>query len=91
MHRHTDAALPRWDAFVLVFSLIAQWWQARKRFENWVAWMVVDAMAIGVYWAKDLKMTSYLYSVYFAMAVAGHIAWKKSMGSDGPGRVSTPR
>src|SRR5665213_1928498 len=30
MHHHTDAALPWWDAFILVFSLISQWLQARK-------------------------------------------------------------
>lgn len=30
MHRLTDATLPWWDAFILIFSLIAQWLQARK-------------------------------------------------------------
>ncbi|HTO03428.1 MAG TPA: nicotinamide mononucleotide transporter family protein, partial [Opitutus sp.] len=79
MRRHTDAALPHWDAFILVFSLIAQWWQARKRLECWGGWMIVNVVAVGVYWAKDLRLFAGLYLVFFAMAVAGHLAWRKSM------------
>ena len=79
MHRTTDAALPWWDAFILVFSLIAQWLQARKNLENWTGWMIVNLVAIGVYWAKDLRLTSGLYLVFLGMAVAGHRAWRKTM------------
>lgn len=79
MRRQTDAALPHWDAFILVFSLIAQWLQARKRLECWAGWMIVNVVAIGVYWAKDLRLTAGLYAVFFAMAVAGHLAWRKSL------------
>jgi nicotinamide mononucleotide transporter len=82
MRRNTDAALPHWDALVLVFSLIAQWLQARKRLENWACWMVVNAVAIGVYWAKDLRLTAGLYLVFLALAVAGHGAWKKTMTTE---------
>lgn len=79
MHRTTDAALPYWDAFILIFSLIAQWLQARKILENWAGWMIVNVIAIGVYWAKDLRLTSGLYLVFLGLAVAGHRAWRRSM------------
>jgi nicotinamide mononucleotide transporter len=79
MAHRTDAAYPYWDAFILVFSLIAQWLQARKNLENWAGWMIVNLVAIGVYWAKDLRLTSGLYLVFLAMAVAGHLAWRKSL------------
>lgn len=79
MRRMTDAALPHWDAFILVFSLIAQWWQARKRLECWAGWMGVNLVAVGVYWAKDLRLYAGLYLVFFGMAIAGHLAWRKSM------------
>lgn len=79
MHRSTDAALPWWDAFILVFSLIAQWLQARKHLECWAGWMIVNTVAIGVYWAKDLRLTSGLYFVFLGMAVAGHLAWRKTV------------
>ena len=44
--RTTDAALPHWDAFILVFSVISQWLQARKRLENWAGWMMVNVVAV---------------------------------------------
>jgi nicotinamide mononucleotide transporter len=79
MAHRTDAAFPYWDAFILVFSLIAQWLQARKNLENWAGWMIVNVVAIGVYWAKDLRLTSGLYVVFLGLAVAGHLAWRKAL------------
>ncbi|RFC43453.1 MAG: nicotinamide mononucleotide transporter [Verrucomicrobia bacterium] len=79
MHRTTDAALPWWDAFILVFSLIAQWLQARKNIENWPAWLGVNTVAIGVYWAKDLRLTSGLYLIFWVMALWGWRAWARTM------------
>ena len=81
MHRSTDAALPWWDAFILVYSLIAQWWQARKQLENWPAWVVVNTVAIGVYWAKDLRLTSGLYVVFWLMAAWGWREWRATMAA----------
>jgi nicotinamide mononucleotide transporter len=91
MRRTTDAALPHWDAFILVFSLIAQWLQAQKRIENWAGWMIVNVVAVGVYWAKDLRLTAGLYVVFFGMAVAGHLAWRRSMGQAAPLKIPAGR
>ena len=79
MHRTTDAALPYWDAFILVFSLLAQWLQTRKKLENWPAWIVVNTVAIGVYWAKDLRLTTGLYVIFWLMALWGWREWRRSM------------
>jgi nicotinamide mononucleotide transporter len=79
MQRTTDAALPHWDAFILVFSLIAQWLQARKKLENWAGWLVVNTVAIGVYWVKDLRLTAGLYVIFWLMALWGWREWRRSM------------
>ncbi|MDP2137311.1 MAG: nicotinamide riboside transporter PnuC [Candidatus Didemnitutus sp.] len=79
MHRTTDAALPYWDAFILVFSLLAQWWQARKHLECWGGWVIVNTVAIGVYWAKDLQLTAGLYGIFWLMALWGWREWQRSM------------
>ena len=79
MQRLTDAALPHWDAFIFIFSLIAQWLQARKRLENWTGWMIVNVVAVAVFWAKDLRLYAGLYVVFFGMAIAGHVAWRRAM------------
>lgn len=82
MHATTDAALPWWDAFILVFSLIAQWWQARKLLENWPAWVVIDTVAIGIYWAKDLRLTSGLYVIFWLLALWGWREWRRTMARE---------
>ncbi len=79
MRRGTDAALPHWDAFILVFSILSQWLQARKRLENWAGWMAVNAVATVVYWARDLRGFALLYLLFLAMAVWGHVAWRRAL------------
>ena len=79
MHRTTDAALPWWDAFILVFSLIAQWLQARKNIENWAGWIIVNTVALGVYWVKDLHLTAGLYGIFWLMALWGWREWRQSL------------
>ncbi len=81
MHYTTDAALPWWDAFILIFSLIAQWLQARKKLENWPAWVVVNTVAIGVYWVKDLRLTAGLYVIFWLMALWGWREWRRTSGT----------
>ena len=41
--------MPHADAFILIFSVLAQWLQARKRLEAWLAWILVNLVAVGVY------------------------------------------
>jgi nicotinamide mononucleotide transporter len=89
MHRTTDAALPWWDAFILVFSLIAQWLQARKNLECWAGWLLVNTVAIGVYWVKDLHLTSGLYLVFWAMSLWGWWEWRNSMRGASKGSLAT--
>jgi len=76
MHRTTEASLPYWDASILAFSLLSQWLQARKKIENWIGWIVVNVIAIGVYAAKDLTITAMLYTVFLALAFVGFRAWR---------------
>lgn len=79
MATYTDAALPWPDAFIVVTSLVAQWLTARKHLESWLFWIVVNVVAIFVYWAKDLYFTTGLYVVFLVLAVLGYVEWRKAM------------
>jgi nicotinamide mononucleotide transporter len=78
MKHFTDAALPYWDGFIFAGSVAAQWLQARKALENWTGWIVVNTVAIGVYWAKDLYWFAVLYFLFWLMAWGGLRAWRRS-------------
>ena len=76
---YTNAALPLWDSLATVMSLAAQWMLAKKILENWLLWIVADALFVGIYLYQDLYLTAGLYVVYLGLAVSGFIAWRKSM------------
>jgi nicotinamide mononucleotide transporter len=75
MRRYTRAALPFRDAAITVGSLIAQYLLTGKVLENWVIWIAVDALAVGVYAARRLYMTAALYAVLLLLALRGLLEW----------------
>ena len=75
MDRYTDAAAPVVDAFVAGFSIGAQILLARRFVENWVLWIAVDLVAIGLYWSRDLQVTAGLYFIFLMLATTGLIEW----------------
>jgi nicotinamide mononucleotide transporter len=81
LQRHTDAALPFWDASTASFSLVAQWMQTRKWIENWLVWIAVDLVYVGMYVVKGLFLMAGLYAAFLVLAVAGLLAWRKSLGA----------
>lgn len=78
-----DAAFPWLDTITTVISLIAQYLLARKYLENWILWIVANAMYIYIYFAKGWIGYSWLMAVYAIMAVAGLYNWYKSMHAEG--------
>jgi nicotinamide mononucleotide transporter len=74
----TDAALPYLDALTTVMSLVAQWLMGRKLLENWVLWIAVDVLALGIYGFKGLYFTTGLYALFLILATKGFIEWKRA-------------
>lgn len=48
---------------------------AKKMIEQWLVWVVVDAVAMGMYIYKELYLTSILFFIYSIFAVWGYYAW----------------
>lgn len=78
MSRFTDAAFPYWDASVAMLSVVAQILLARRRLENWLVWIAADVLAIGLYWVKDLRLTSALYFLFLILATVGYFNWRRT-------------
>ena len=84
MHRYTDAALPYWDGSVAVLSVVAQILLARRYLENWVLWVVVDILSIGLYASRGLWLTLILYVIFLVLATWGLIEWQRVRRQAGP-------
>jgi nicotinamide mononucleotide transporter len=75
----TDAALPFMDSFLSSTSLVAQWMMTKKKLENWLVWIAVDVLYVGMFIFKHLYLTAGLYAVFLVLAVRGYIDWRRSM------------
>lgn len=74
--RHTNAALPWMDSALSSFSLVAQVWTARRHAANWLLWIVVDILYVGMFVFKGLLLTAGLYAVMVGLAVIGYRRWR---------------
>jgi len=76
--RYTDAALPWMDASLSSFSLVAQYWTARRQAASWLLWIAVDILYVGMFFFKGLWLTAGLYGAMIALAVLGYRRWVES-------------
>ncbi len=77
MARLTDAAAPYWDAAVAMGSVAAQILLVRRKVENWLLWVAVDMLAIGLYVSRDLWLTAGLYGLFLILSIVGFIEWRR--------------
>lgn len=84
LRRFTDTDVPWWDAFPTVMSLVGQYLLAQKRLENWWVWIVVNAVAVGLFAWKALWLTSLLYAVFIVLSVVGWRTWAAHLKTQPP-------
>lgn len=73
--RFTNSTVPIPDAFTTALSIVAMWMLARKWAEQWLAWLVVDAVCVGLYIYKGIYLYAGLYAIYTVIAVMGYAKW----------------
>ncbi len=80
----TDSPVPVRDSFITSLSVIATWMLARKIYEHWYLWIVVNFVSAVLFLTRGLYPTFILYIVYGIMSFAGLSAWKKTIKMDYP-------
>jgi nicotinamide mononucleotide transporter len=75
--KFSSAELPYLDAFTTVFAIIATYMVVQRQIENWLIWVVVDSVAAGMYFHKELYFTALLFFIYTIVAIFGYFKWKK--------------
>ena len=77
LYKGTDASFPFLDSFCTACSIVAQVFLARKVMENWLIWIFVDVIYVGVFMVKDLHLTAGMYALYIYIAAMGYIEWRR--------------
>lgn len=86
LHRFTDSTIPLADAFTTSLSIVAMWMLAKKYLEQWIAWMVVDAVCVGLYIYKEIYFYAILYLIYTIIATIGYRKWHRMMHTPPSGK-----
>jgi len=76
LEEYTNSTVAVRDAFTTALSMIALWALAQKYVEQWILWLVVDAVSCWLYIDKGIPFKALLYGLYCFIAVAGYYKWK---------------
>jgi nicotinamide mononucleotide transporter len=83
LRRFTPAAWPFIDSMVAWSSVFATLLVARKVYENWHWWLVIDSVSLCLYFTRHLYVTTLLFGMYLALIVIGMREWRRSLPSTG--------
>lgn len=74
---NTDQANPFVDSFTTVFALAATYMVSKKELNNWIYWIVIDAVSIYLYTSRDLELVAVLNICYTILATYAWFQWRK--------------
>lgn len=72
LKRWSKAHLPFIDSFTTVFSILATWLMVNNIHENWLYFIVIDLVAIFLYYSRGMRLSSLLYVLYLILALKGY-------------------
>lgn len=82
LRRFSNSDVPWGDATTTAISLTAQYMLGRKLLENWLLWIFVNVLYVGLYCYKRLFLTAFLYMIFNVLCVMGYRNWSASLRRD---------
>lgn len=73
----TDSNTPVLDSLVSSSAVTSMWWMAKRKMENWIAWMVSNIVAIPLNFYKGFMLFTLMYVLFLGMAMGGFVAWRR--------------
>ena len=78
---YTNAARPFVDAGTTVSAIVCTWMVTRKILENWLYWIVINAVSVWLFTDRGLSLTSGLFALYIVLSVAGYLSWRRTLAT----------
>jgi nicotinamide mononucleotide transporter len=79
LRRFTPAAWPFVDSLVTWSSIYTTYLVARKVFENWHWWLVIDSVSLCLCFSRGLYLTTLLFGLYLVLIVVGMREWRRAL------------
>ena len=83
LSEHSSAAWPYIDSFTTWASIITTYLVTAKYLQNWLYWIVIDAVSVPLYIDRGLGLTALLFVFYIIIAVVGYANWRKHYHANG--------
>ncbi|MGM0519784.1 MAG: nicotinamide riboside transporter PnuC [Campylobacterota bacterium] len=77
MATYTNADFAYLDSFTTVFAIFNTYLLAKKVLENWIYWIIIDAISIYIYIEKGLNLTAILFAIYTTLAFVAYLKWER--------------
>ena len=81
LHGFTNAYAPFADSVVLAFSVLGQFLLMGRRIENWWCWLLVNTVAVPLYYSRGLVVTSALYAVFWVNVIVSLWHWRRVLAA----------
>jgi nicotinamide mononucleotide transporter len=65
------------DIFTTSLFFTAMWYMARKKIENWILWIIGDAICVYIFFDRQLYIIAFQYIIFTILAISAYIEWKK--------------
>ncbi len=75
----THSTDPYLDSLTTWASVFATWLATRKKIDNWVWWLAIDALIVVLGWKQKLYVAMIPYAAYVGLAVIGWRSWNADM------------
>lgn len=82
LKNYTDSNVPIWDSLTTSIFIVGMYLMALKKVENWIPWIIADAISIPLYFYKNLVFTSLQFAIFLVLAILGYIEWMKIYQND---------
>lgn len=81
---YTNSNTPVLDSLVSASAVTAMWWMAKRKIENWLAWIFSNIVAIPLNFYKGLMLFSLMYVLFLLLAWWGFTEWRKQIRHSDP-------
>lgn len=77
----TNSNTPILDSLVSSSAVASMWWMAKRKMENWIAWVFSNLVAIPLNFYKGFMLFTLMYMLFLLLSVSGYREWKQQIDS----------
>ncbi len=79
---YTNSTVPFADSIASATAYVGMWQMARKKVENWIWWIITNAISCPLYFYKGFVLSSVQFVVFFVLAILGLQEWRRKMSNN---------